>query len=244
MFFAIQTQLLLSNLEQSLLQYPLTPPPPGKLTTLPADPTVVHDVVLFGPEKKDALLVQIISISEVGHSAFQTRNTMEQRKEALSAVGRIRRIRDHADPNNGNNNGNGDQAPDEEDNEPDDVPPYPRSMLMLDVSDGFRVMRAMEYRRIDALKLGETALGSKVSTCSDVGDAKLTACSCCCGMFLFAGECVRTLEKPLFACLRTRRLPSVVLLTPENTEFKGHMVEEFEDLQPILFQNGLLRRMG
>lgn len=35
-----------------------------------------------------------------------------------------------------------------------------------------------------------------------------------------------------------------VLLAPENTEFKGHMVEEFEDLQPILFQNGLLRRMG
>lgn len=163
MFFAIQTQLLLSNLEKSLLQYPLTPPIPGKLTTLPADPTVVHDVVLFGPEKKDACLVQIVSISEVGHSAFQTKNTMEQRKEALSGVGRIRRIRDYAEPSNGNNNVNGDQPPDEEDNEPDDVPPYPRSMLMLDVSDGFRVMRAMEYRRIDALKLGETALGSKVS---------------------------------------------------------------------------------
>jgi RecQ-mediated genome instability protein 1 len=243
MFFAIQTQLLLSNLEQSLLQYPLTPPPQGKLTTLPADPTVVHDVVLFGPEKKDALLVQIISISEFGHSAFQTRNTMEQRKEALSGVGRIRRIRDHADPNNGNNV-NGDQAPDEEDNEPDDVPPYPRSMLMLDVSDGFRVMRAMEYRRIDALKLGETSLGAKVRTCSDVGDAKLTGCSCCCGMFLFAGGCVRTRRNRCSRADEPGRLPSVVLLTPENTEFRGHMVEEFEDLQPILFQNGLLRRMG
>jgi hypothetical protein len=35
-----------------------------------------------------------------------------------------------------------------------------------------------------------------------------------------------------------------VMLTPENVDFKGHMVEEFEELQPILFQNGLLRRMG
>lgn len=203
MFFAIQTQLLLSNLEQSLLQYPLTPPPRGKLTTLPADPTVVHDVVLFGPGKMDACLVQIISISEVGHSAFQTKNTMEQRKEALSGVGRIRRIRDHADPGNGNNNVNGDQPPDEEDNEPGDVPPYPRSMLMLDVSDGFRVMRAMEYRRIDALKLGETALGSKVGLrfrCWDESLTCLRVVSYCCGMFPFAEGCVRILED---AVLRT-----------------------------------------
>lgn len=35
-----------------------------------------------------------------------------------------------------------------------------------------------------------------------------------------------------------------VMLTPENTEVKGHMVEEFEELQPVLFKNGLLRRMG
>ncbi|KAJ9125311.1 hypothetical protein QFC22_000268 [Naganishia vaughanmartiniae] len=207
MFFAIQTQLLLSNLAESLLPYPLNPPPPGKLTTLPAEPELVHDAVLYGPDKKDACLVQIVSISEVGQSAFQTKNVMEQRKEALSGVGRIRRIRDHTEPSN-SNNANGEQPPDEEDNEPDDVPPYPRSMLMLDVSDGFRVMRAMEYRRIDALKLGETALGSKM----------------------------------LLRNVKVRR--GTLMLTPENVDFKGHMVEEFEEVQPILFQNGLLRRMG
>lgn len=159
MFFAIQTQLLLSNLEHSALPQPLYPIP-GKLTTLPQEPSLVHDVYLYGPEKKDSILLQIVSISEVGHSAFQTMNTMELRKEALSGVGRIRRIREHMGPAEASN-ANGDQ-PDEEDNEPDDVPPYPRSMLMLDVSDGFRVMRAMEYKRIDALRLGETALGCKV----------------------------------------------------------------------------------
>ncbi|KAJ9108962.1 hypothetical protein QFC21_000285 [Naganishia friedmannii] len=207
MFFAIQTQLLLSNLAESLLPYALNPPPPGKLTTLPAEPELVHDVILFGPDKKDACLVQIISISEVGQSAFQTKNVMEQRREALSGVGRIRRIRDNIEPLN-LNNATGEQQPDEEDNEPDDVPPYPRSMLMLDVSDGYRVMKAMEYRRIDALKLGETALGSKM----------------------------------LLRSVKVRR--GTLMLTPENVDFKGHMVEEFEELQPILFQNGLLRRMG
>ena len=160
MFFAIQTQLLLSNLEHSMLPQPLSRIP-GKLATLPQEPSSVHDVYLYGPEKKDGILLQIVSISEVGHSAFQTMNTMGHRKEALSGVGRIRRIREHVDPDQGNNV-TGDQ-PDEEDNEPDDVPPYPRSMLMLDVSDGFRVMRAMEYKRIDGLKLGETALGCKAS---------------------------------------------------------------------------------
>lgn len=182
MFFAIQTQLLLSNLEHSLLPQPLHPIP-GKLTILPQEPSLVHDIFLYGPEKRDAILLQIVSISEVGHSAFQTKNTMDQRKEALSGVGRIRRIRDHMGPENGDN-ANGDQQPDEEDNEPDDVPPYPRSMLMLDVSDGFRVMRAMEYKRIDALKLGETALGCKVRRPSTEGSNADTffAFSCSCEM--------------------------------------------------------------
>ncbi len=42
------------------------------------------------------------------------------------------------------------------------IPDYPREMLKMEISDGRRVMKAMEYRRIGALKLGETALGAKV----------------------------------------------------------------------------------
>lgn len=42
------------------------------------------------------------------------------------------------------------------------LPAYPRGMLKMEVSDGRRVMKAMEYRRIGELKLGETALGAKV----------------------------------------------------------------------------------
>ena len=44
------------------------------------------------------------------------------------------------------------------------LPAYPRSMLKMEVSDGSRVIKAMEYRRIDALQLGETALGAKVGS--------------------------------------------------------------------------------
>ena len=43
------------------------------------------------------------------------------------------------------------------------MPAYPRSMLRLDLSDGRRVMKAIEYRSIMELQLGETALGAKVS---------------------------------------------------------------------------------
>ncbi|KAJ9097361.1 hypothetical protein QFC19_006829 [Naganishia cerealis] len=224
MFFAVQTQLLLSNLAESLLPQPLNPIP-GKLTTLPEQPELLHDLVLFGPEKKDACLVQIISISEIGHSAFQTKNVMDQRKEALSGVGRIRRIRDNIE-HPSSNNGNGEQPPEEEDNELDDVPPYPRSMLMLDVSDGFRVMKAMEYRRIDALKLGETALGSKVSPIIYL----VTKMS-------NMPESTNRLCQMILRNVRVRR--GTLMLTPDCVDFKGHLVEEFEELQPTLFQNGL-----
>ncbi len=47
------------------------------------------------------------------------------------------------------------------------LPAYPRGMLRLELSDGRRVMKAMEYRRIGELKLGETALGAKVSLDGD-----------------------------------------------------------------------------
>jgi hypothetical protein len=42
------------------------------------------------------------------------------------------------------------------------IPPYPRATLSLLLSDGFRTLQAMEYRRLPMLQLGETPLGCKV----------------------------------------------------------------------------------
>lgn len=46
------------------------------------------------------------------------------------------------------------------------LPKYPRGMLKLEVTDGLRVMKAMEYERLQGMQLGETCLGSKVSQTS------------------------------------------------------------------------------
>lgn len=107
-----------------------------------------------------------MSVMEIGSSAFQLGTTKQQRKEAINGVGRIRRLRvpgvngGQQGPSQGNL---GDQDDDDDDIGTDDIPLYPRSMLLLEVSDGFSVMKAIEYKRIPALELGGTALGSKVS---------------------------------------------------------------------------------
>jgi RecQ-mediated genome instability protein 1 len=144
---AVHTQVLLSSLTDSCL-------PNTGLPSTPEDVDALHGETLFG---KDPCLVMILSITEVGHSAFQLQTTMETRKEALSGVARIRRIR--------NPQADGAEEDDQEEEEDDEkIPPYPRSMLRLELSDGHTTMKAMEYRRINGLTLGETALGSKVYT--------------------------------------------------------------------------------
>lgn len=98
-------------------------------------------------------------MQEIGVSAFSLQTTAEARREALSGATRIRGIRYAPTGEDGG------QQDDEQEEEVDvdGVPPYQRSMLLLDVSDGRRTMRAMELRRIEALQLGVTELGSKVS---------------------------------------------------------------------------------
>ncbi|WVW85531.1 hypothetical protein I302_107569 [Kwoniella bestiolae CBS 10118] len=104
----------------------------------------LHDIFLF-PRPH---ILQIQHISEIGHSAFQIQHTMEQRSEVLSGQNLIRRMDDEEEGENELDNGK--------------VPPYPRSMLKLELSDGRRVVKAMEYRRIGGLVLGQTSLGCKV----------------------------------------------------------------------------------
>ena len=107
-------------------------------------PTEAHDTTLFSRPT----LVQILSITEIGSSAFQLQTVVEQRRDVLEGTTRIRRM------------GEEDSEDEVEDGK---LPAYPRGMLKLEISDGRRVMKAMEYRRIEELKLGETALGAKVS---------------------------------------------------------------------------------
>jgi RecQ-mediated genome instability protein 1 len=115
-------------------------------TTLPSGliPAQAHNVHLF----PQPTLLQIISLTEIAASAFQLQTVLEQRRDVLDGASRIRRM-------------------DDEDTEDEEVgegklPSYPRGMLRLELTDGERVIKGIEYRRIEGLELGETALGCKV----------------------------------------------------------------------------------
>ncbi|WVQ80198.1 hypothetical protein IAT38_002303 [Cryptococcus sp. DSM 104549] len=121
-------------------------------------PGDLHDRILF----PQPTVLQIHALSEIGFSAFQVQTTMEQRSEVLSGMNKIRRIDDR--PRVGENGEaleNGEEEGEEEEVE-GRVPPYPRGMLRLEVGDGRRIIKAMEYQRIADLVLGQTSLGSKL----------------------------------------------------------------------------------
>jgi RecQ-mediated genome instability protein 1 len=97
------------------------------------------------PFKDQPLLVEIIAMTEVGHSAFTLTNTRQTRidREDLAGMALER----------GDDEAAEDEGP---------IPKYPRSMLRLEITDGTITMRAMEYRRLPELELGVTPLGYKV----------------------------------------------------------------------------------
>ncbi|WWD02299.1 hypothetical protein V865_000338 [Kwoniella europaea PYCC6329] len=135
----VHTQFLYSDLSQSTLLSRSFPPAQTEL----------HEIVLF----PRPTILQIHHVSEIGHSAFQIQHTMEQRSEVLSGQTLIRRMDDEEGNENEVDSGK--------------VPPYPRSMLKLELSDGRRTVKAMEYRRINGLVLGQTSLGCKL-VCQNV----------------------------------------------------------------------------
>ncbi len=104
------------------------------------------------------LLVQIHSAMDIGVSAVNLQRTMEERREMLSGATRIRRMDD------------------DEEIEEGKVPPYQRSMLSLQVSDGHMLIRAIEYRRIEGLTLADTPLGTKVSLNTHRPEAHTSSC--------------------------------------------------------------------
>lgn len=127
--YNVETQLLQSDLGDSMLAG----------TGLPVDVSEYDKVKLTGPP----ILVEIVSITEIGHSAFSLLNVRQARIERADLTGLAEE--------------------EENDEETGPVPNYPRSMLQFELSDGSTTMKAIEYRSLPALELGDTALGFKVS---------------------------------------------------------------------------------
>lgn len=112
-------------------------------TGLPADIAnpETQQTVVAGP-----VLVEIVSITDIGVSAYNLNKIRITRDERIAA---------------------GEQEVGEGDVEVEGegpIPAYTRSMLRMDLSDGTIILKSMEYRPLKDLTLGETPLGCKVSS--------------------------------------------------------------------------------
>ncbi|KAI0694628.1 hypothetical protein BC835DRAFT_1544869 [Cytidiella melzeri] len=126
--YNVEAQLLQSDLTDSMLAG----------TGLPPNISELNNVTLRGLP----ILVEIVAITEIGHSAFSLQNVRQARIERADLAG----------------------LAEEEENDGDDrpIPNYPRSMLKLVLSDGSTIVNAIEYKRLPEFKLGETPLGFKM----------------------------------------------------------------------------------
>jgi RecQ-mediated genome instability protein 1 len=94
------------------------------------------------------VLVQIMSLTDIGQSAFTLKNVRQTRLEREDLAGLEEE--------------NGDDGDENEDEDAGPVPKYPRGMLKLELTDGSMIIPAIEFRKIPQLQLGETPLGCKV----------------------------------------------------------------------------------
>ena len=106
------------------------------------------------------ILVQVVGMTEVGHSAQALKDTHEQRKEEARITakgGQAERTRVVGNLE-GEEEVNGKTIK------------FPRAMLSLQLSDGFTTLKAIECKRIPGLSLEETPLGCKVcsKSCSKI----------------------------------------------------------------------------
>jgi len=90
------------------------------------------------------VLVQVMSMMEIGRSAFDLKNTRQARIEKADLTG-LGGVEDGAGGEPG-----------------EKIPNYPRSMLSFELSDGAVSFEAMEYRSIPDIQLGVTKLGYKM----------------------------------------------------------------------------------
>lgn len=125
----IELQLLDSDLSISMLTG----------TGFPHDISTLNKVKFKGPP----ILVEVISVTEIGTSAFQLQNIRQTRLDREDLGGLVG------------------EALAAEDEGP--LPKYPRTMLKLELSDGTMSTPAIEYRRLPELDLVTTPLGYKVN---------------------------------------------------------------------------------
>lgn len=126
----VNAQLLASDFADSMV--------PG--TGFPENINTVEETVLQGP-----ILVEVIGIMEIGHSAYSLLQTYESREEYRKQMA-LREGREQRDG---------------EERKP--MPKYPRSMLQFQLSDGVAVLPGIEYKPFPQFELGEMPLGCKVS---------------------------------------------------------------------------------
>lgn len=145
---------LLKTVEQQILLSPLE-----TCASLGALPASLDSLDRLGGK---AVLVQVISLDDVGQSAMSIKEALHARRdEARLGAVNAARVRVHGltqtDEDlsaSASTTAAAAAAP--------DATKYPRSMLKLELSDGFTGLSAIEYRRIHALALGETDLGCKL----------------------------------------------------------------------------------
>jgi RecQ-mediated genome instability protein 1 len=125
----VESQLLMSDLTDSMVHG----------TGLPHNIAGLQKSVLSGPP----ILVQVIALTEIGHSAFSLTNVRQTKIDRADLSGLTQ----------GDNEDEADEGP---------VPNYPHSMLKFELSDGAIRLSAIEYRRIPGLGLETTPLGFKV----------------------------------------------------------------------------------
>ncbi|KIY69089.1 hypothetical protein CYLTODRAFT_394299 [Cylindrobasidium torrendii FP15055 ss-10] len=128
----VEEQLLSSSLSDSMMH--------GTGLPINIPDTKIKESRISG----SAVLVEIVSITDIGASAFSLNKVRLAREERLAA--------------GESEEGEGDVEVDGE----GPVPNYPRSMLSFEISDGAVTLKAMEYRSLPQMKLGVTPLGYKL----------------------------------------------------------------------------------
>ncbi|KAF8263897.1 hypothetical protein EI94DRAFT_1739786 [Lactarius quietus] len=127
----VESQLLMSDLTDSMISG----------SGLPHDAPTLPKGSLSGPP----VLVQILALTEIGHSAFSLMNIRQAKVDRADLSGLAR--------GDNENNDEADEGP---------VPNYPRSMLQFQISDGTIRLNAIEYKKIPQLDLENTPLGYKM----------------------------------------------------------------------------------
>ncbi|POW22499.1 hypothetical protein PSHT_01244 [Puccinia striiformis] len=136
----IENQLLLSDLSTS------TTNEGSPLTDLRNSETeeVERQIKIKELPPNRGVLVQIQSITEIGHSALSLQNVHSKIMDDVQGRDRVLDLED----------------PESEDRQAPIV--YPRAMLKLTISDGHHSLPAIEYQKIEGLNLSETPLGCKL----------------------------------------------------------------------------------